>query len=171
MSDLQCPCRVVVARHAEAEYEPESVDGAASLTLDGRAQARVLGESMRNRRVAAIVTGSTAPAVQTAEIVASQLAVSVGVRAGLDEGRAGVEASADVVRRVRDELRDLVDLYRGETVLVVTHGAIMSLALPSLVDNPPRNDAAEQVLEPCALVEIDCDADGWRCLSWPGRTL
>lgn len=170
MSDLQCPCRIVVARHAEAEYETESVDGAASLTLDGRAQARMLGESIRNRRVAAIVTSSTAPAVQTAEIVAAQLGVPVGVRAGLDVGRADIETSADVVRRVRDELRDLVDLYRGETVLVVTHGAVMSLALPRLVDNPPRNDSAEPV-EPCALVEIDCDADGWRCLSWPGQAL
>jgi probable phosphoglycerate mutase len=171
VSDLQCPCRVVVARHAEAEYEPESVDGAASLTLDGRAQARMLGESMRNRRVAAIVTSSMAPAVQTAEIVAAQLAVPVRVRAGLDEGKAGVETSADVVRRVRDELRDLVDLYRGETVLVVTHGAVMSLALPFLIDNPPRNAAAERVVAPCALIEIDCDADGWRCQSWPGQTL
>jgi 2,3-bisphosphoglycerate-dependent phosphoglycerate mutase len=168
VSDLQCPCRVVVARHAEAEYEPESVDGAASLTLGGRAQARMLGESMRNRRVAAIVTSSMAPSVQTAEIVAAQLAVPVGVRAGLDVGRADIETSADVVRRVRDELRDLVDLYRGETVMVVTHGAVMSLTLPCLVDNPPRDDSAEPV-EPCALVEIDCDADGWRCLSWPGQ--
>ncbi len=171
MSDLQCPCRIVIARQAEAEYETESVDGAASLTPDGRAQARVLGESMRNRRVAAIVTSSTAPAVQTAEIVGAQLAVPVGVRAGLDEGRAGIETRADVVRRVRDELGDLVDRYRGETVLVVTHGAVMSMALPYVVDNPPRHDAPEQVVEPCALVEIDCDADGWRCLSWPGQTL
>jgi probable phosphoglycerate mutase len=169
VSDLQCPCRIVVARHAEAEYETESGDGAASLTLDGRAQARVLGESMRNRRVAAIVAGSTAPVVQTAEIVAAELAVPVGVRAGLDEARVGTETGADVVLRVRDELRDLVDLYRGETVLVVTHGAVMSLALPFLVDNPPRNGSPEGVVEPCALVEIDCDADGWRCLSWPGR--
>ena len=109
MSDLQCPTRIFVARHGEAEYETDLVcDDGGSLTALGRRQARELGESLLGERIARVWTSSLSRAVQTAEIAAAVLGVDVVVREGLREygvgdlaGAAGGEASyfADVFRQ------------------------------------------------------------------------
>lgn len=86
MADLQCPARVLVARHGEAAYESELLSDAGGwLTPLGRAQARELAESLRGERVARIWTSDMARAVQTGEIVAGVLGVDVVVRRGLRE--------------------------------------------------------------------------------------
>ena len=86
MSDLFCPATVIVARHAEAEYETElASDGGGSLTLRGREQSRQLAGSLADRRIAAIWCSDMSRAVQTAEIVAATLDVPVQVRRGLRE--------------------------------------------------------------------------------------
>lgn len=86
MSDLFCPATVIVARHAEAEYESVlAYDAGGSLTGVGRAQAVALGKSLRDRRIAAIWCSDMARAVQTAEIAAGVLGVAVRVRSGLRE--------------------------------------------------------------------------------------
>ncbi len=90
MSDLFCPATLIVARHAEAEYESPVVrDAGGSLTPLGRRQARSLAESLQDRRVAAIWCSDMARAVQTAEIAAAVLGVPVQVRAGLREFSVG----------------------------------------------------------------------------------
>lgn len=86
MSDLQCACTLLVARHGQAEYETDALtDAGGSLTLTGRKQALELAESLRGRRVAYVYTSPFARAVQTAEIVAGALGVGVRVREGLQE--------------------------------------------------------------------------------------
>lgn len=90
MSDLFCAATVIVARHAEAEYETElASDDGGSLTLRGREQSRQLARSLRDRRVAAIWCSDMARAVQTAEIVAAELGLPVRVRPGLREFSVG----------------------------------------------------------------------------------
>ncbi|MGH3472662.1 MAG: histidine phosphatase family protein [Nocardioidaceae bacterium] len=90
MSDLFCAATLVVARHAEAEYDaPVASDAGGSLTTIGRAQARALGESLLARRIAAIWCSDMSRAVQTAEIAAAVLDVPVSVRAGLHEFAVG----------------------------------------------------------------------------------
>lgn len=86
MSDLQCPARFLIARHAEASYETDLLtnDGG-SLTPLGRSQSRVLGERLRAERVAQVVCSERARAVQTAEIAAAVLGLGVDVRVGLQE--------------------------------------------------------------------------------------
>ena len=55
MSSLQCPARILVARHGEAEDETELVsDDGGSLTALGRRQALELGELLRGERVARV---------------------------------------------------------------------------------------------------------------------
>ncbi|MGN6610332.1 MAG: GNAT family N-acetyltransferase [Angustibacter sp.] len=82
----------------------------------------------------------------------------------------GAESGEDVVTRVRDALEGVADLHRGETVVVVSHGGAMSLALPWLAHNV-RNDRARGAgIANCAVVELSGDSDGWRLLSWPRRT-
>jgi phosphohistidine phosphatase SixA len=57
VSDLHCPARVLLARHGEAEYEtPLLMNHGGSLTTAGRAQARELGERLREERIAHVYT-------------------------------------------------------------------------------------------------------------------
>ncbi|GAA1792304.1 histidine phosphatase family protein [Nocardioides hankookensis] len=86
MTSLQCPARVLVARHGEAEYETEVCsDDGGSLTAAGREQARGLAQRLAGERVARVWTSSLSRAVQTAEIAAAPLGVDVVVREGLRE--------------------------------------------------------------------------------------
>ena len=200
MSDLQCAATVIVARHAEAEYEADVLaEGGGSLTTVGRAQARALGESLRDRRIAAIWCSDRARAVQTAEIVAAIVRCAVRVRAGLAEfglgeyvgqpyvegmfadlfdrwtsgdlgtGPNGTETGQDIVDRMSAELESVADQYRGETVLVVSHGGVMSLVLPYLAINADNAMAVDLTLANCATCELAADADGWVMRSWAGH--
>ncbi len=88
----------------------------------------------------------------------------------LDAALPGAESGRDVVVRVREALEGLADLHRGETVVVVSHGGAMSVALPWVAHNV-RNDRARGAgIANCGVVELSGDSDGWRLLSWPRRT-
>ena len=61
------------------------------------------------------------------------------------------------------------DEYRGESVLVISHGGVMSLALPRLSTNV-RNDLARRQYIPNAVpAEVLVDADSFRIEHWPGK--
>ena len=172
-------------------------DAGGSLTPLGRKQALELAESLRGRRVAYVYTSPLARAVQTAEIVAAALGAGVGVREGLQELTVGAfegypegvgpfieafqawekgdltatydggESAEQVVGRVREVLEAIVDLHRGESVLVISHGGAICLALPRLVSNLPDNHAASLQIANATTVELSVDADDWRCVRWP----
>jgi probable phosphoglycerate mutase len=162
-----------------------------SLTAQGREQARALGERLRHERVAGIVCSELARAVQTAEIVAGVLGLPVTVREGLQEfppgdlfgqpydhdffdplvrtwltgdltgGVPGGETGRQTADRVLAVLDDVADRYRGETVLVVSHGGvILSLwgAVAPGSSAGPRSDGVGN----CATYVLERDADGWR---------
>lgn len=93
MSDLQCPTRVFLARHGDADYETDRVtDDGGSLSPAGRRQARDLGERLRGERIARVWCSPLSRAVQTAEIAAGVLGVDVVVREGLREYGVGALA-------------------------------------------------------------------------------
>lgn len=174
-------------------------DVGGSLSLTGRAQARDLGRSLRGARVSMIYCSSMARAVQTAEIIAAELGVVVRVRDDLREwsvgeyagqeyaegmydevfaswhaddltvGIPGGETGAEIVRRVKDELATIVDLHRGETVLVVSHTGAIQMALPQLCSNVASDYCAGRTLSSCDVVEIAADGDGWVLRSWAGQ--
>ena len=105
MSDLQCPARLIVARHAEAAYESHDlVDQGGSLTPTGREQSRALGDSLRGERIAHVYDSSYSRAVQTGEIAAAALGVGVTVREGLLEvsvgDYAGLPSEPDPIRPI-----------------------------------------------------------------------
>ncbi len=90
MSSLQCPARILVARHGEADYETDLIsDDGGSLSALGRKQSRALGERLAGERVARVWTSPLSRAVQTAEIAASVLGSDVVVREGLREYAVG----------------------------------------------------------------------------------
>ncbi|UYM05957.1 histidine phosphatase family protein [Solicola gregarius] len=174
-------------------------DAGGSLSLRGREQARELGTSLRGRRIAYVYCSPLARAVQSAEIAAGVLGVGVRVREGLQELTVGAyegqpedlslfretfeawgagdlsatydggESAERVVARVRGALESIVDLHRGETVLVVSHGGVMGLVLPRLVSNLPDAHAHGRVIPNGAVAELLADADDWRCERWPDQ--
>jgi broad specificity phosphatase PhoE len=78
----------------------------------------------------------------------------------------GGETGAQLVTRVRDALEALADRFRGEAVVVVSHGGAMTLALPLICGQSSRELAARPLAN-TAVVELEGDADGWRLLHWP----
>ena len=81
------------------------------------------------------------------------------------------ETGADVVRRVKAELESAADQFRGETVLVVSHGAAIGITLPWLANNVPSDYARGRPLDNCATCEMTADADGWVLRTWAGAAV
>lgn len=79
----------------------------------------------------------------------------------------GAETGTSVIHRYRDALGGIADLHRGETVLVISHGGVMSYVLPRVGRNVPNDLAGRGYLPNCALVEVAADDDGFDIVSWP----
>lgn len=168
------------------------------LTARGKEQVRTLAESLRSRNVAGVWTSRLQRAVESGVIAAELLGVESRAIDGLEEfsvgaleGRdhddpelAGVfeawkaghlgtfipggESGKQVLTRYRAALEEISDQHRGETVLVFTHGGVMSFCLPRLGRNVRNDLAAQQFLPNCAVAEISIDADDVTVHSWPG---
>jgi probable phosphoglycerate mutase len=176
-------------------------DSGGWLTDLGRAQARELAETVADRRIATVYASPQRRAVESAEAAAEVLNVPVRTVAGLEEysvgdlagrpaedpelravlaawtsGRVdaripGGESGAEVLQRYRAALESIADQHRGETVLVFSHGGVMSLCLPRL-DRRVLNDLGDQDFVPnCAPVEVAIGDDGFQLVSWPGHAL
>ncbi len=176
-------------------------DAGGWLTTLGRDQARVLAESIEGERIARVWTSDMARAVQTGEIVAARLGVDVVVRTGLREfgvGDAagttgdpdpfaatfaawldgdlgaripGGESGAEVVARYAAVLEEVADAHRGESVLVVSHGGVMTMVLSELARNLTLSHSRETPMPNCGVVALEADADGWVARSWAGTPL
>jgi probable phosphoglycerate mutase len=202
VSDLHCPATLVVARHAKAAFvETWFSDEGGSLTSEGRHQAGQLADSLRDRRIAAVWCSDASRAVQTAEIAAARLGVSVTSRKSLrevfigdlmgqdfDYGRIeavseqwyagaldarfeGGESGEDVFDRHRDQLEEIADLHRGETVLVIGHQTALGLVVPTLVRDLSFSWTREHELANTESVELENDADGWVLRRWGDQAL
>ncbi len=202
MSDLYCPATFIVARHGKAAYSEDWFsDEGGSLTREGRAQAGELADSVEGRRVAAVFSSDISRAVQTAEIVAARLGVSVTAckslrevsigsllggpfdvslidavtdhwyAGSLDARFEGGESGLEVVERHRAQLEEIADLHRGETVLVVGHQTALGIVVPTLAREVSPTWARDHELTNCASVELDLDADGWELRRWGEQTI
>ncbi len=202
MSDLSCPARALVCRHAEAGYErPDLIlDDDGWLTGHGQDQARELGARLVRERVAAVYTSTLGRARETGALVGAALGVPVGTVAGVQEfsvgefagrpatdscvrdvfaawssgdlsvGCLGAETGEQVVDRFAEALEHLADQHRGETVVVISHGGVMSLAIPQRSANATSAMSRDRLLPNGAVVAVEIDADGWRLVGpWPGR--
>jgi len=103
MSDLQCPARFLLLSEPDAS----------------------VAQGLRHERVAAVYDGPPAPATDeepSRAAGAAALGDALGLRVQVMARRL---SAADVLARAPealDELRDLADLHRGETVVVVVAG-------------------------------------------------
>ena len=184
---------------AEYETEAMTESGG-SLTTLGRDQARELGQRLRGERVAGIVCSDLARAVQTAEIAGGVLGLPVKVREGLQEfavgdfvgrpwdpavfdpmvaswlsgdlaaGVPGGETGEQIVARVLGVLDGLADQFRGETILVVSHGGVILALMGRLAPRAGVGTEAGATAVPqdaydvpnCSSYVLERDADGWR---------
>jgi probable phosphoglycerate mutase len=167
----------------------------------GREQARMLAETTAGERIARVWTSDMARAVQTGEIVAGVLGVDVVVRKGLREfgvgdaaGTTGVpdpfaetfaswlggdlsaripggESGDEVVQRYAGVLEEIADEHRGESVLVVSHGGAMCMALSALARNLALSHSRDLPMPHCGVVALEADDDGWVARSWAGTAL
>ncbi|WP_446665094.1 histidine phosphatase family protein [Flexivirga sp. B27] len=165
-----------------------------SLTREGRAQAAALAGRLHGRQITQIYTSTMARAVQTAEIVAARLDADVTTRLDLQEFSVGDftdvvrdtdpfvetftswldgdlsarvpggETGADVVARAQSVLDDIADMHPGETVLVVAHGGILTLAIRNLLTFEPG--VTPRQFANCAFAETELRSDGWRLTGW-----
>lgn len=168
------------------------------LTARGLEQALQLGRSLADRRVAAVCSSTAVRARDTAVVVAGVLDLPVEVVEGAHEMRVGDLADAvdgparadrvylswfegdlsmgcpggetgyEVVERVSSVLQDLADLHRGETVVLVTHGGVMSLVAAVLCRAPLALVGPGTRVPTCGVGELAGDGDGWSLVSWPG---
>jgi broad specificity phosphatase PhoE len=162
-----------------------------SLTRLGREQARDLGERMRSEKVAAVMCSELSRAVQTAEIAAGVLGLPVHVRGRLHEfsagdylgrpydpgffdvmvrawldgdlsrGVPGGETRRQTADRVLGVLEEVADQFRGETVLVVSHGGVILALWGAISPGSPHAPADAAVGNGSSYV-FEHDADGWR---------
>lgn len=167
----------------------------------GRDQARALAERMAPERISCVWTSDMARAVQTGEIVAAALGADVVVRTGLREfgvGDAagttgdpdpfaetfaawldgdltvrisGGESGEDVVRRYTAVLDEIADAHRGESVLVISHGGVMCMALSAVARNLALSHSRDVPMPNCGVVALEGDADGWVARSWADQPL
>lgn len=168
-------------------------DAGGSLSAEGRRQAAALADRLAERRVAHVWSSTMARAVQTAEIVAARLGIGVTTRDALCEFGvgdhagsplesdpfadtfarwldgdlaarvAGAESGTEVVDRMHSVLQEIADQHRGESVLVVSHGGVLSLTARRLVR---LNGITPARLANCDTIDVDVDADGWVCRAW-----
>ena len=168
------------------------------LTDTGRAQVRDLAQSLAGRKVAAVYASHLRRASESAAAAAEALGVGWRVVDGLEELSVGLlagrehddpellgvyeawraghlgtivpggESGEELLRRYRGALEEIADLHRGETVLVFSHGAVMSFCLPRMGRNVRDDLAAQMFLPNCAVAEVSVDADDVAILSWPG---
>jgi probable phosphoglycerate mutase len=169
-----------------------------ALTEQGRAQVRHFVAQVADRRVAAVYSSAMRRAAESAELAASALGLPVvvlddlqelsagdsepvscddqgarhvshgRVQAGLDIGWPPAQDGRLVVERFGEAIGAIADTYRGETVLVFTDAAVMSLAVRRLSVNVGDHLAGAPNLPHCAVAEVEVDSDGWRLVSWPG---
>ena len=125
--------RLVLVRHAESA--PGSPDELRTLTPEGHAQARALGERLRTERIRpdAVLTSPLVRARQTAE--------ALGLGEPEEDDRLAPGATADSVREAAEG--------RGETVLVVGHQPDCSRIAASLTGGaePPFPPAGVAIVD------------------------
>lgn len=189
---------LVIRHAEAAYPDPDPVGGPdLGLTENGRAQAMALAERLAGERVAAVFTSTLGRAEQTGQIIADQLGVAAQELPGVQEYNIGDlvgsqdqaavdsvfeswvagdlaaaypngESGADLVARFGTALEEVADSYRGETVVVVSHGGVMAVAIPRLAGRATPDLLAARWLPHCAIARVDVDADGWALRHWPG---
>ena len=168
------------------------------LTELGREQVANLAESLVAERVSSIYTSTLSRAIESGALLGERLEVrpisvdglqefSVGDFAGLPDSDKqwrnyyydwlagnlaarvpGGESGEEICARFHAALSEIADTHRGETVVVVSHGGVMSLAIPRYARGTQNDFAKDRFVPNAAAAKVRIDADGWVLDHWPG---
>lgn len=169
------------------------------LSPNGVRQAAELGSAVRDAKPVGVYTSTMHRAAQTGMISGAQLGLVPRVIHGLQEIETGVfngvpdgdpELAAiykawfageldrelpgagtghELIQRFRVAVEELAARHPDRTVLVVSHGGVMSMAVPRLCRNIPDELAQQHYLPNCAVVPVEIEYGTWRLLGgWPG---
>jgi probable phosphoglycerate mutase len=83
----------------------------------------------------------------------------------------GGETGHEIASRMRASLEKVVAEHPGETVVVVSHGGVMAVALTEMSDNLDAAFVSEHILANCEVVTVTHDDGSWHCDTWAGITL
>ncbi len=107
---------IFVARHGETEYNrTHRIQGRGinePLNETGRQQAKAIAEKLKEANVRHVFSSSLKRSIQTADIVASQLQLSVESHPELDEMNFGV-IEGQPIDEIRDDLKRLHNAWSG----------------------------------------------------------
>lgn len=91
----------------------------------------------------------------------------------LDRPIPGGESATQAIARFTTAITDIQRRHAHGVIAVITHGAIVEVAVPRLAPNllefatrPLMPNAGQIVLD-----QDDTTATGWRCVAWPGLRL
>ncbi len=171
------------------------------LTDLGKRQAADLGERLATEAICAVYTSHLSRAQQTATIASARLAltpstidgvheVGMGAFAGTpaanpqarevmlawlsgDLGRRlpGADCGTEVIARFVKTVETLAAKHQGKTVLLVSHGGVMLLAIPKTVTNLRPDLVRDTFIPNCAVAEVIVSPEAWHLANtWPGRT-
>lgn len=83
----------------------------------------------------------------------------------------GGETGHEIASRMRASLEKVVAEHPGETVVVVSHGGVMAVALTEMSENVDAEFVSQHILSNCESVTV-AHVDGtWRCETWAGIAL
>jgi 2,3-bisphosphoglycerate-dependent phosphoglycerate mutase len=163
MTDRDRQPRLVLIKHSVPEMQIQVESRFWRLSEEGRKRCAPLAEKLRRFNLTRIVSSNEPKAVETAELVASELSRTHIVRPDLQEndrtglGFVGLEAYQDTFRRFFAEpdrvvvgtetaeesrarfsaaVEGVLEEFPDETLAIVTHGAVISL----LVSEPTPED-------------------------------
>ena len=83
----------------------------------------------------------------------------------------GGERGEEVVEQYSAVLDEIADSHRGESVLVVSHGGVMCMALSALARNLTLSHPRDLPMPSCGVVAVEADTEGWVARSWAGQPL
>lgn len=133
----------------------------------GDEQVRALVDSLREERVAAVVSAPDVRAGRCGALAASLLEVPHEVHAGL-AAVPGADPGAEALGTVREALTDIADRYRGEHVLVLSHGSTMVCALVHLAARAPAGARTRRDVPRARAARLEVGDEGIAVLDWPG---
>jgi broad specificity phosphatase PhoE len=163
MTERDSPARLVLIKHSVPEMQIHTESRFWHLSEEGRKRCAPLAEKLRRFNLARIVSSNEPKAVETAELLASELSRTHIVRPDLQEndrtglGFVGVEAYQDTFRRFFAEpdrvivgtetaeeararfttaVEAVLEEFPEETLAIVTHGTVISL----LVSEPTAEE-------------------------------
>jgi len=158
-----------VIRHAESTHnrsgslnqEPGTLYGTlgSSLTDEGKQQASLLARELQALHVRCIFASHLNRAKQTAEILGKAHNLPVSIIETLQEQRDN-ESVKEAGSRLFAFLQEVAHIWRGQTILVVSHGAIlrgmlMMLGFATTTELPPGS------VKNTGYVVLETDGEHW----------